>query len=128
MYVADTTIDTPSGGTPSPAQQTANAVRLRPTLLGMASAHPPFEVTMQDSWELLFQHMSPPGSVRTANRRVDSGAEASHHVGPGYAAGRLCHAHRRPDGGPCRSRHGCGVAFDQPSDRGTRQAAASAAS
>ena len=70
MYVADTTIDTPSGGAPSPAHQAAKAVRLRPTLLGIASAHPPFEVTMQDSWELLFQHMSP--QVRFGQRIVES--------------------------------------------------------
>ena len=94
MYRADTTIDSPSGGVSSPGHLTANAVRLRPTLLGMASAYPPFEVTMQDSWELLFQHMSPQVRFGRANRRVDSGAQASHHVGPAYVAGRLYHAHR----------------------------------
>ena len=94
MYRADTTIDSPSGGVPSPGHLTANTVRLRPTLLGMASAHPPFEVTMQDSWELLFQHMSP--QVRFGRRIVESTAvqQASHHVGPGYVAGSLYHAHR----------------------------------
>ena len=94
MYLADTIIESPSGGAPSPSQPTANAVRLRPTLLGMASAHPPFEVTMQESWELLFQHMSPQVRFGTANHRVDSSAEAPHHVGPEYAAGSLRHAHR----------------------------------
>jgi predicted naringenin-chalcone synthase len=78
MYVADTTIDTPSGGAPSPAHQTANTVRMRPTLLGMASAHPPFEVTMQDSWELLFQHMSP--QVRFGQRIVESTGVRKRHI------------------------------------------------
>ena len=78
MYVADTTVDTPSGGTPSLPQQAANAVRLRPTLLGIASAHPPFEVTMQDSWELLFQHMSPP--VRFGRRIVESTSVQKRHI------------------------------------------------
>ena len=78
MYVSDTTVDTPSGGTPSLPQQAANAVRLRPTLLGIASAHPPFEVTMQDSWELLFQHMSPP--VRFGRRIVESTSVQKRHI------------------------------------------------
>ena len=78
MYVSDTTVDTPSGGTPSLPQQAANAVRLRPTLLGMASAHPPFEVTMQDSWELLFQHMSP--QVRFGRRIVESTSVQKRHI------------------------------------------------
>ena len=82
MYRADTIIDAPSGGAPSPGQPTANAVRLRPTLLGISSAHPPFEVTMQESWEHLFQHMSPQVPFAQANRRVDGGEEAPHHVGP----------------------------------------------
>ena len=78
MYVADTTIDIPSGGAPSPAQQTANTVRMRPTLLGIASAHPPFEVTVQDSWELLFQHMSP--QVRFGRRIVESTGVHKRHI------------------------------------------------
>ena len=78
MYRSDTTIDSPSGGVPSPGHPAANAVRLRPTLLGMASAHPPFEVTMQDSWELLFQHMSP--QVRFGRRIVESTAVQKRHI------------------------------------------------
>jgi predicted naringenin-chalcone synthase len=53
-------------------------VRLRPTLLGLASAHPPYEVTMQESWELLFQHMSP--QVRFAQRIVASTAVQKRHI------------------------------------------------
>jgi predicted naringenin-chalcone synthase len=70
MYVADSSIDIPSWGAPSPANQAANAVRMRPTLLGMASAHPPFEVTAQDSWELLLSHTTP--QVRFGQRIVES--------------------------------------------------------
>lgn len=78
MYRADTTIDSPSGGAPSPEHPTANAVRLRPTLLGIASAHPPFEVTMQESWERLFAHMSP--QVRFGQRIVESTAVQKRHI------------------------------------------------
>ena len=78
MYQADTIIESPSGGAPAPSQPTANAVRLRPTLLGMASAHPPFEVTMQDSWDLLFQHMSP--QVRFGKRIIESTAVQKRHI------------------------------------------------
>jgi predicted naringenin-chalcone synthase len=78
MYRADTTIDSPSGGAPSPEHPTANAVRLRPTLLGIASAHPPFEVTMHESWERLFQHMSP--QVRFGQRIVESTAVQKRHI------------------------------------------------
>jgi predicted naringenin-chalcone synthase len=78
MYRADTTIDSPSGGAPSPEHPTANAVRLRPTLLGIGSAHPPFEVTMQESWERLFAHMSP--QVRFGQRIVESTAVQKRHI------------------------------------------------
>lgn len=78
MYRADTIIESLSGGAPAPSQPTANAVRLRPTLLGMASAHPPFEVTMQESWELLFQHMSP--QVRFGKRIIESTAVQKRHI------------------------------------------------
>ena len=78
MYRADTTIDSPSGGVSSPGHLTATSVQLRPTLLGIASAHPPFEVTMQDSWELLFQHMSP--QVRFGRRIVESTAVRKRHI------------------------------------------------
>lgn len=78
MYVADTTIDTPSGGAPSPAHQTANTVRMRPTLLGMASAHPRYVVTAQDSWELLFSHMNP--QVRFGQRIVESTGVQKRHI------------------------------------------------
>src|ERR1700752_4648952 len=78
MYRTDTTIDAPSGGAPSPGQLTANGVRLRPTLLGLSSAHPPFEVTMQESWELLFQHMSQP--VPFAKRIVESPGVKKRHI------------------------------------------------
>jgi predicted naringenin-chalcone synthase len=78
MYLTDTTIDAPSGGAPSPGRLTANPVRLRPTLLGLSSAHPPFEVTMQESWERLFQHMSP--QVPFAHRIVQSTAVQKRHI------------------------------------------------
>ena len=78
MYWAATTIDAPSHGVPSPAPLTANRVRLRPTLLGLSSAHPPFEVTMQESWDLLFQHMSPP--VPFARRIIESTTVQKRHI------------------------------------------------
>ena len=78
MYRADTTVGTSFGGALSSAQQRANAVRMRPTLLGMASAHPPFEVSMQDSWELLLQHMSP--QVRFGQRIVESTGVRKRHI------------------------------------------------
>src|ERR1700739_1248969 len=78
MYWATTTIDAPSRGVPSPAPLTANGVRLRPTLLGLSSAHPPFEVTMQESWDLLFQHMSPP--VSFARRIIESTTVQKRHI------------------------------------------------
>jgi len=78
MYQADTIIESLSGGAPAPSQPTANAVRLRPTVLGMASAHPPFEVTMQESWDLLFQHMSP--QVRFGKRIIESTAVQKRHI------------------------------------------------
>src|SRR6201991_3069243 len=68
--MTDTIIDAPSACAPSPGQLTAGPVRLRPTLLGLSSAHPPFAVTMQESWEHLFQHMSP--QLPFAKRIVES--------------------------------------------------------
>ena len=41
----------------SPAQLPANATPSRPTLLGIASAHPPFEVTQEESWQF-FERVS----------------------------------------------------------------------
>ena len=78
MYLTDTTIDAPSGGAPWPGQLTASPVRLRPTLLGLSSAHPPFEVTMQESWERLFKHMSP--QVPFAQRIIQSTAVQKRHI------------------------------------------------
>jgi predicted naringenin-chalcone synthase len=78
MYRANTIIDAPSGGTPSPGHTAPKAVRLRPTLLGISSAHPPFEVTMDESWECLFQHMSPP--VPFAQRIIQSTAVHKRHI------------------------------------------------
>jgi predicted naringenin-chalcone synthase len=78
MYRTDTTIDAPSGGAPSPGQLTASPQRLRPTVLGLSSAHPPFEVTMQESWERLFQHMSPP--VPFAKRILESTGVQKRHI------------------------------------------------
>ena len=78
MYRADTTIDASSGGAPAPWHAPAKVAQLRPTLLRMASAHPPYQVTMQDSWELLFQHMSP--QVRFAKRIIESTAVQKRHI------------------------------------------------
>ena len=78
MYRADTIIGAPWGSTPSAGQVTANQLRLRPTLLGIASAHPPYQVTMQDSWELLFKHMSP--QVRFGKRIVESTGVHKRHI------------------------------------------------
>lgn len=52
------------------APTTGGAVRLRPTLLGISSAHPPFEVTRQESWDGFFHRMS--SSVPFAKRIVES--------------------------------------------------------
>ena len=78
MYQVDTTLIRPRADMSSPGHLTADTVQLRPTLLGMASAYPPFEVTMQDSWELLFQHMSP--QVRFGRRIVESTAVRKRHI------------------------------------------------
>jgi predicted naringenin-chalcone synthase len=78
MYRADTTIDATAGGASSPTHLPANGIRLRPTLLGLSSAHPPFEVTQQDIWERLFQHMSPP--IRFAQRIVESTGVKKRHT------------------------------------------------
>ena len=78
MYRANTIIDAPSGGAPSPGHPAPKPVRLRPTLLGISSAHPPFEVTMDESWERLFQHMSAP--VPFAQRIIQSTAVQKRHI------------------------------------------------
>jgi predicted naringenin-chalcone synthase len=52
--------------------------RLRPTLLGIASAYPPFEVTQQESWELFFQHLST--LVPYAKRIVESTGVKKRHI------------------------------------------------
>src|SRR6201988_5160558 len=52
----------------SPTYLTASAVRHRPTLLGIASAHPPFEVTQEDT-TALFQRLS---TVPYVKRLVES--------------------------------------------------------
>jgi predicted naringenin-chalcone synthase len=64
MYRAES-IDAPSAG-----QLSADSVRVRPTLLGIGSAFPPFEVTMQESWESFFRYAS--SSVPFARRIVES--------------------------------------------------------
>jgi predicted naringenin-chalcone synthase len=78
MYLTDTTVDSLSGGATLPGHPTAASVRSRPTLLGIASAHPPFEVTMQESWELLFAHMSP--QVRFGRRIIESTSVQKRHI------------------------------------------------
>ena len=76
MYRTGTTIDRPSGG--AAGHPTTGRVRVRPTLLGIASAHPPFEITMQESWELLYKHMSP--QVRFGRRIIESTAVQKRHI------------------------------------------------
>src|SRR6201991_5388925 len=78
MHRTGTTIDALSGDATSPGQPKASPVRLRPTLLGLSSAHPPFEVTMQESWLHLFQHMSP--QVPFAKRIVESTGVKKRHI------------------------------------------------
>src|SRR6201991_1687417 len=78
MYRTGTTIDAPSGGATITEQPTHSPVRLRPTLLGLSSAHPPFEVTMQESWVHLFQHMSP--QVPFAKRIIESTGVKKRHI------------------------------------------------
>ena len=64
MYLTDV-IDAPS-----PSRMTTGVVRQRATLLGISSAHPPFEVTQEQSWEYFFRHKSPP--VRLGKQIVDA--------------------------------------------------------
>jgi predicted naringenin-chalcone synthase len=78
MDWADSIIDATLGGASSVPRLTANGARLRPTLLGLSSAHPPFEVTQHDSWERIFQHMSPP--VRFAQRIIASTGVEKRHI------------------------------------------------
>jgi hypothetical protein len=60
-------------------------VRMRPTLLGISSAYPPFEITKQESWERLFQRFSP--SVPFAQRIIESTGVQKRHTmcDPGVA-------------------------------------------
>jgi predicted naringenin-chalcone synthase len=52
--------------------------RLRPTLLGIASAHPPYEITQEESWEIFFQHLQP--QVPFAKRMVESTGVRKRHI------------------------------------------------
>jgi predicted naringenin-chalcone synthase len=61
MYLTDV-IDAPA-----PSRMTAGVARQRATLLGISSAHPPFAVTQEQSWEYYFQHMP----VRFAKQIVE---------------------------------------------------------
>ena len=82
----------------SPAHLTASATRSRPTLLGIASAHPPFEVTQEETWQL-FERMS---SVPFVKRLVESTKVKKRHImwDPDRLLGGRWPAHRRPDGRP----------------------------
>ena len=77
---------------PSPSHVTASAVHHRPTLLGIASAHPPFEVTQEETSAILPARVD--GPVREADRRIDQGQETPDHVGPGQVAGSQWSADR----------------------------------
>jgi predicted naringenin-chalcone synthase len=61
---------------PAPSHVTASALRQRPTLLGIASAHPPFEVTQEQTWEF-FQRVS---SVPFVKRIVESTKVDKRHI------------------------------------------------
>jgi predicted naringenin-chalcone synthase len=54
------------------------SVRLRPTLLGLSSAYPPYEITQQETWERLFQRMS--ASVPFAQRMIESTGVQKRHI------------------------------------------------
>jgi predicted naringenin-chalcone synthase len=72
MFRKDT-IDSPSSG-----HRAASTVRLRPTLMSLSSAHPPFEISQQESWERLFHAMS--SSVPYAKRIVESTGVRRRHI------------------------------------------------
>ncbi|MGO8852711.1 type III polyketide synthase [Mycobacterium sp.] len=60
----------------SPAHLPASATPSRPTLLGIASAHPPFEVTQEETWQF-FQNVS---SVPFVKRIVESTKVKKRHI------------------------------------------------
>jgi predicted naringenin-chalcone synthase len=64
MYRTET-IDSPAS-----EHQAASTVRLRPTLMRLSSAYPPFEINQQEGWERLLHSMS--SSVPFAKRIVES--------------------------------------------------------
>ena len=84
MFRADV-IDAPHAG--SVAESTT---RLRPTLLGISAAHPPFEVTQEESWERFFRHLATP--VPFAKRIVEStGVKRRYMIwGPELAPEEVC--------------------------------------
>jgi predicted naringenin-chalcone synthase len=51
---------------------------VRPTLLGITSAHPPYEVTQEEAWEIFFKHLTPP--VPFAKRIVESTGVRKRHI------------------------------------------------
>ncbi len=78
MYLTKTIIDSSTVDASVHAPRRPGAVRLRPTLLGIASAFPPYAVTMQQSWDLLFAHMSP--QVRFGRRIIESTSVHKRHI------------------------------------------------
>jgi len=78
MFTIETLVEKSSGGAPSSAHQATRSAPLRPTLLGIASAFPPYQVTMQESWDLLFSHMSP--QVRFGRRIIESTSVRKRHI------------------------------------------------
>lgn len=60
----------------APSHVTASAVRQRPTLFGIASAHPPFEVTQEQTWQF-FQRVS---TVPFVKRIVESTKVKKRHI------------------------------------------------
>ena len=76
MYRTDTIIDASWGS--GAAHVTRAGAVMRPTLLGIASAFPPHQITMEQSWELLFSQMSP--QVRFGRRIVESTSVQKRHI------------------------------------------------
>jgi predicted naringenin-chalcone synthase len=63
-------LETESLDNSASAGAVATTPKLRPTLLGIASANPPYEITQAESWEIFFKHLKP--EVPFAKRIVES--------------------------------------------------------
>ena len=63
-------LSTESMHSTAPAAAVATTPKLRPTLLGISSANPPYEITQAECWEVFFKHLKP--EVPFAKRIVES--------------------------------------------------------